>query len=69
MPAPTKGQLEPIVKGLLQQNGLRGEHAPELAGVIAEVVATALSMLAQQAMVAPGIACSPAASVAPGRLL
>jgi hypothetical protein len=69
MPAPTKGQLEGIVKGLMQQNGLRGENAPDLAGAIAEVVATALAMLAQQAMVAPGIPCSPAASVAPGRLL
>jgi hypothetical protein len=69
MPAPTKAQLEPIVKGLMTQNGLKGENAPDLAGAIAEVVATALSMLAQQAMVAPGIACSPAASVAPGRLM
>lgn len=69
MPAPTKGQLEPIVKGLMQRNGLRGKNAPDLAGAIAEVVATALSLLAQQAQVAPGIACSPAASVAPGRLL
>lgn len=69
MPAPAKAQLEPIVKGLMQQNGLRGENAPDLAGAIAEVVAAALGMLAQQAMVAPGIACSPAASTAPGRLV
>ena len=69
MPAPAKAQLEPIVKGLMLQHGLKGENAPDLAGAIAEVVANALSMLAQQAMVAPGIACSPAASVAPGRLL
>ncbi len=69
MPAPTQAQLEPIVKGLMLQHGLKGENAPDLAGAIAEVVANALSLLAQQAMVAPGIACSPAASVAPGRLL
>lgn len=69
MPAPTKAQLEPIVKGLMQQHALRGDDAPALAGAIAEVVATALGMLAQQAMVAPGVTCSPAASVAPGRLV
>jgi hypothetical protein len=69
MPAPQKSQLEPIVKGLMLQEGLKGENAPDLASAIAEVVAGALGMLAQQAMVAPGIACSPAATVAPGRLL
>jgi hypothetical protein len=69
MPVPTKAQLEPLVMGLMQQHGLRGEHAPDLAGAIAEVVATGLSLFAQQVMVSPGIACSPAASVAPGRLL
>lgn len=69
MPAPTKSQLEPIVKGLMQQHSLKGENAPDLAGAIAEVVASALGMLAQQAMVAPGISCSPAASVAPGTLV
>lgn len=69
MPAPTKAQLEPMVKGLMRQHSLTGDDAPHLAGAIAEVVATALGMLAQQATVAPGISCSPAASVAPGRLL
>lgn len=69
MPPPTKAQLDPIVKGLMLQHGLKGENAPDLASAIAEVVASALSMLAQQAMVAPGIASSPAASVAPGRLM
>ena len=69
MPAPQKSQLEPIVKGLMQQQRLEGKNAPDLVSAIAEVVTTALGMLAQQAMVAPGIACSPAATVAPGRLL
>ena len=69
MPAPTESQLEPIVKGLMQQNGLEGENAPDLAGAIAEVVAQALAMLASQAMVAPGIATTPAATAAPGRLM
>ena len=69
MPAPTKAQLEPLVKGFMQQNGLRGQDAPALAGAIAEVIAQALALLMAQAKVAPGIACSPGASVAPGRLL
>lgn len=69
MPAPTKAQLEPLVKGFMQQNGLRGQDAPALAGAIAEVIAQALILLMAQTTVAPGMACSPAASVAPGRLL
>ena len=69
MPAPTKSQLEPIVAGLLQQNGLRGENIPDLAGAIAEVIAQSLTMLMTQAKVAPGIPCSPGATVAPGRLI
>ena len=69
MPAPTKAQLQPIVDGFMQQNGLRGQDAPALAGAIAEVIAQALTLLAAQTTVAPGIACSPVASVAPGRLL
>jgi hypothetical protein len=69
MPAPTKAQLEPLVKGFMQQNGLRGQDAPALAGAIAEVIAQALILLMVQTTVALGMACSPAASVAPGRLL
>ncbi len=69
MPAPTKAQLEPLVKGFMQQNGLQGQDAPALAGAIAEVIAQGLSLLILQTKVAPGIACSPAATLAPGRLL
>ena len=69
VPAPSKSQLEPIVKGLMQQNGLDGDNAPDLAGAIAQVVAQALAMLASQAMVAPGIAATPAATAVPGRLM
>ncbi len=69
MPAPTKAQLEPLVKGFMQQNGLRGQDAPALAGAIAEVIAQALTLLMAQTTVAPGMGCSPGASVAPGRLL
>jgi hypothetical protein len=69
MPAPQAKQLEGIVLGLLQANGLRGENAPDLAAAIAEAWAGALDQFTQQIQVAPGIACSPAASTAPGRLL
>lgn len=69
MPAPQKAQLEPLVKALMLQNGLKGENAPDLAGAIAEAIAGALAMLAQQALVAPGIASAPAATSAPGRLV
>lgn len=69
MPAPQKAQLESVVSGLLQANELRGENGPELASAIAEALAGALDRLAQMAQVAPGIACTPAASAAPGRLM
>lgn len=69
MPAPSKGQLAPIVKGLCQSEGLRGENAPDLADAIAETVAGALGQLAAMAMVSPGIATAPGATAAPGRLL
>jgi hypothetical protein len=69
MPAPTKAQLQPLVEGFMQQNGLRGQDAPALAGAIADTVAQALTLLATQAKVAPGIACSPGATLAPGRLI
>lgn len=69
MPAPTKGQLEPIIKGLMAANGLQGENAPDLAGAIAEVVAQGLTMLASQAKVSPGIPAPPGATAGPGRLM
>lgn len=69
MPAPTKSVLEPIAKGLATAEGLRGENAPDLASAIAETVAGALDLLAQMAMVSPGIAAPPGASASPGRLM
>ena len=69
MPVPTKAQLEPIVKGLMMQNGLQGENATDLAGAIAEVVAQALTQFSTQMKVAPGIASTPAATAAPGMLM
>ena len=69
MPVPTKNQLEPIVKGLMMANGLKGENAPDLAVAIADVVAQALNMFLQQMKVMPGIPCSPGASAGPGRLM
>lgn len=69
MPAPSKAQLQPLVEGFMQQNELRGQDAPALAGAIAEVIAQALNLLMAQAKVAPGIPCSPGATAGPGRLL
>lgn len=69
MPAPTKAQLQPLVDALMQQNGLRGQDAPALAGAIAETIAQALALFAAQAQVAPGIPCSPGATAGPGSLL
>lgn len=68
MPAPTAAQLAPIVRSLCQAEGLRGEHAPDLADAIAETVAGALDLLLKQALVLPGIAVAPGSTVGPGRL-
>ncbi|MBE0619447.1 MAG: hypothetical protein IH605_02535 [Burkholderiales bacterium] len=69
MPVPLQSQLKPIVDGLMQQNGLRGDDAPKLAQAIAQSIDVALTMFASQVMVSPGIACAPGASAAPGRLM
>ena len=69
MPAPSKAQLEPIIKGLMMANNLRGENAPDLAGAIAEVVAQALTLFTTQVKVLPGIPCAPGASAGPGKLM
>lgn len=69
MPVPLQSQLKPIVDGFMQQNGLRGEDAPKLAQAIAQSIDVALTLFASQVMVAPGIACPPGASAAPGRLM
>ena len=69
MPAPTKEQIEPIAKGLMQQNGLKGQDAPSLAEAIAEVTAAALDQMLSSVSVAPGIPATPAATAGPGRLM
>jgi hypothetical protein len=69
MPAPSKGQLEPIIKGLMTANNLRGENAPDLAGAMADVIAQALTLFTTQVKVQPGIPCAPGASAGPGKLL
>ena len=68
-PVPVLASLQPIVDGLMQQNGLRGEDAPHLAKAITQLVDLALMQFAAQALVSPGIACPPGASAGPGRLL
>jgi hypothetical protein len=74
MPAPSKSQLASLVDGLFQAAGLQGENAPDLADVVAESIATALSMFVSTAMIQPGIpaAVDPlslsGATTGPGRL-
>jgi hypothetical protein len=65
---PQKAQLQSIVHSLLDAGGLRGEKAGALAGAIAEIVAESLLLFGQRVLVLPGIACTPTATVAPGRL-
>ena len=69
MPAPSKSQLQPLVDALRVENALHGHDAPALASAIAEIIAQALALLLTQAKVAPGIACSPGATTAPGKLI
>ena len=68
-PVPLASSLEGIANGLLAQNGLRGEAAPDLAKALAQGVDLALTQFAAQAMVSPGIPCPPGASAGPGRLM
>ena len=67
--APQASALEGVTNGLCSGNNLRGENAPDLAKALGQTVADALSQLMSRAMVAPGIACTPAATAAPGRLM
>jgi hypothetical protein len=67
--APVKAQLEPIVMGFLQAEGLRGANAKDLASAIAETLAGTLSQMMSRLQVSPGIPCTPAASAGPGRLI
>ena len=73
MPPPAGGpgasQLEGLASGLLQQNGIAGEAAPDLGKALAQGVDLALTQFAAQAMVSPGIPCPPGASAGPGRLM
>ena len=68
-PVPLASPLEGVANGLLNQNGLRGEAAPDLAKALAQGVDLALTLFAGQAMVSPGIPCPPGASAGPGRLM
>jgi hypothetical protein len=67
-PVPLAAPLEGIANGLLQSNGLQGQHAPDLAKALAQGIDAALQMFSGMAMVMPGIAAAPGAMAAPGRL-
>jgi len=68
-PVPLASTLEGIANGLLSQNGIRGEAAPDLAKALAQGVDLGLTMFAGQVMVSPRIPCPPGASAGPGRLM
>lgn len=67
--APAKPMLQPIVLGFLQSGGIRGQNAPDLAGAIAEALSNTLTQMMTRLKVTPGIASTPAATAAPGRLV
>ena len=70
MPAPSKGQLKPIIDGLFAAKQFSGENISDLSDVIAEAVAQGLNMFMMQVKVAPGIPAPPPAgpTAAPGLL-
>jgi hypothetical protein len=67
--APPPAAIEAVANGLCAANNLLGDNARDLAKALGQTVGDALSQLMSRAMVAPGIACSPAATAAPGRLM
>ncbi|MCA9702082.1 MAG: hypothetical protein KC431_31455 [Myxococcales bacterium] len=69
MGAPKSDDLEDVILGLLIGARVGGDDPDSLASAIASVWADALSQFVDQMQVAPGIACSPVATVAPGKLI
>ena len=67
--APGASTVESLAKGFLSAQGLQGEAIGDTAGAFGELIGTALSQLMSMAMMAPGVACTPAATAAPGRLM
>lgn len=67
--APPAPMLKGLALGFLTAEGIRGENAPDLADALADTLNKTLTQMMSMLKVAPGIACSPAASAAPGRLL
>jgi hypothetical protein len=68
-PAPAKPMLKPLILAFAQAEGLRGKNIPDLADALAELLAWALGQLVTRLKVSPGIASTPAATAAPGRLM
>lgn len=69
MPVPTAAAMEGIFSGLLQAHGLAGKNAPDMATALADIVEQAFTQFTVMVTVAPGIACTPAATAAPGSLV
>jgi hypothetical protein len=69
MPVPTKAQLKPIVTTLFATKKFTGRNVDDLADIIADAIAQSLSIFVAQVKVAPGIACSPSATLSVGVLV
>lgn len=66
---PVAGQLEGLVTGALNANGIRGENADDLAKVIAASLAQAIQLFTAQVQIAPGIAIAGLVTTSPGILV
>lgn len=62
-------QLQPLIDALRLNHRLLGAGVPGLVDAMAAILAHALALLRAQAMMAPQVACSPSATVAPGKLI
>ena len=68
-PVALQAAVKSLLDGFLQANGICGEDAPGLAQAASQAIDLGFTLFASQCMVAPGIACAPGASAAPGRLM
>lgn len=55
MPAPTKGQIKPVVDGAFAGVGFIGDNISDMSDVIADTIAQSLSLFLAQGKVLPGI--------------
>lgn len=72
LPPPAGGPTAPMLRGLalanLNAEGVRGQDAPALAGVISGAIAQGISLFCAGVTVSPGIAVAGFVTTSPGRL-